>query len=130
MAVLARDAGLRARLIAAGLDSVRDRLRAAGLRAAYGLGLLLAFALGSVGAFLLFDWPPLLKRVVLAYLIVFLLVRLILVLGRVLLAPGAERFRVIPMATEAARFWFVWRAILVGWFLSSGPRSASWPCSA
>ncbi len=41
---------------------MRERLRAVGLRTAYGLGLLLAFALGSVGAFLLFDWPPLLKR--------------------------------------------------------------------
>ena len=94
-------AGLRQRLIAAGLDSVRDRLRAVGLRTAYGLGLLLAFALGSIGAFLLFDWPPLLKEVVLAYLLVFLVVRLVLVLGRILLAPGAERFRVVPMATAA-----------------------------
>ena len=96
---------------------MRDRLRAIGLRAAYGLGVLLAFALGSIGAFLLFEWPPLLKEIVLAYLLVFLIVRLVLVLGRILLAPGAERFRVIPMATPAARFWFVWTTILVGWFL-------------
>ena len=91
-------------------------MRAIGMRAAYGLGVLLAFAVGSIGAFLLFDWPPLLKQIVLAYLLVFLIVRLVLVLGRILLAPGAERFRVIPMATPAASFWFVWSAILVGWF--------------
>jgi small-conductance mechanosensitive channel len=32
------------------------------------------------------------------------------------LAPGAERFRLVPMATVTARFWFVWSAVLVGWF--------------
>jgi hypothetical protein len=108
--------GLRTRLIARRFETTSDRLRAVGRRASYGLGLLLAFAAGSIGAFLLFEWPPLLKEVVLAYLLVFLIVRLVLVLGRFLLAPGAERFRVIPMATPSARFWFVWSAILVGWF--------------
>jgi small-conductance mechanosensitive channel len=109
-------AGFRTRMIATDLATVRDRLRTVGMRAAYGLGVLLAFAVGSIGAFLLFEWPPLLKEIVLAYLLVFLIVRLVLVLGRILLAPGAERFRVIPMATETARFWFVWTTILVGWF--------------
>jgi moderate conductance mechanosensitive channel len=109
--------GFRQRMIATDLDTVRDRLRVMGRRFAYGLGVVLAFALGSIGAFLLFEWPPLHKEMVLGYLLVFLIVRLVLVLGRVLLAPGAERFRVIPMATRTARFWFVWSTILVGWFL-------------
>jgi len=108
--------GFRERMIATGLDTPRERVRAVGMRAAYGLLVLLAFAIGSIGAFLLFAWPPLLKEVVLAYLLVFLVIRLVLVFGRILLAPGAERFRVIPMATDAARFWFVWSAVLVGWF--------------
>ena len=108
--------GIRTRFIARRFETKRDRLRAVGRRASYGLGVLLAFAVGSVGAFLLFEWPPLLKEIVLAYLMVFLIIRLVLVLGRFLLAPGAERFRVIPMATPSARFWFVWSAILVGWF--------------
>ena len=106
----------RTRMIAARLETTPDRLRAVGLRAAYGVGVLLAFAVGSIGAFLLFEWPRLLKEIVLAYLLVFLLVRLVLVLGRILLAPGAERFRIIPMATPSARFWFVWATVLVGWF--------------
>jgi moderate conductance mechanosensitive channel len=109
-------AGFRQRLVATPLDTARDRLHAIGRRFAYGLGVLLAFAIGSVGAFLLFEWPPLLKGVVLAYLMVFLIIRLVLVLGRILLAPGAERFRVIPMATATARFWFVWATVVVGWF--------------
>jgi small-conductance mechanosensitive channel len=108
--------GFRRRMIAAGLDTVRERLQAVGRRFAYGIGMLLAFALGSIGGFLLFEWPRVLKEVVLAYLVVFLAIRLVLVLGRILLAPGAERFRVVPMATASARFWFVWSAILVGWF--------------
>jgi moderate conductance mechanosensitive channel len=108
--------GFRTRMIATNLETTRDRVRAVGLRAAYGLGVLLAFAIGTIGAFLLFEWPPLLKQIVLAYLLVFLIVRLVLVLGRILLAPGAERFRVIPMATPSARFWFVWSTVLVGWF--------------
>ncbi len=108
--------GFRERMIASPLQTAQDRLRAVGLRMTYGLLVLLAFAIGSIGAFLLFDWPPLLKHVVLGYLVVFLIVRLVLVLGRILLAPGAERFRVVPMATATARFWFVWSAVLVGWF--------------
>ena len=106
----------RNRMIAASLVTARERLRAIGMRAAYGLGVLLAFAIGSIGAFLLFDWPLLLKQIVLGYLLVFLIVRLVLVLGRIILAPGAERFRALPMATAAAEFWFVWSAVLVGWF--------------
>jgi hypothetical protein len=108
--------GFRTRMIGASLDSAPERLRAVGQRAGYGIGVLLAFALGSVGAFLAFEWPPLHREIVLAYLMVFLIIRLVLVLGRILLAPAAERFRVIPMANASARFWFVWSAILVGWF--------------
>jgi hypothetical protein len=103
-------------MIATDLATTRDRVRAVALRAGYGLLVLLAFALGGIGAFLLFEWPPLLRQIVLAYLLVFLIIRLVLVLGRILLTPGAERFRVIPMATPTARFWFVWSSILVGWF--------------
>ena len=109
-------AGFRRRLIASPLETAGERLRAIATRATYALLVLLAFAIGSIGGFLLFDWPPLLKHIVLGYLLVFLIVRLVLVLGRFLLAPGAERFRLVPMATATARFWFVWSAVLVGWF--------------
>lgn len=108
--------GLRKRIIATHLDTIDDRLRVAGLRMLYALGILLAFAGGSIGAFLLFDWPPLLQHSVLAYLLVFLAVRLTLIAGRIVLAPGAERFRLTPMATVTARFWFFWSAVLVGSF--------------
>ena len=108
--------GFRQRIIASPLETAGERLRAIATRATYALLVLLTFAIGSIGGFLLFDWPPLLKQIVLGYLLVFLIVRLVLVLGRFLLAPGAERFRLVPMATATARFWFVWSAVLVGWF--------------
>src|SRR4029077_16896010 len=50
----------RQRTIATSLDTVEERLHAAGRRVLFGLGLLMSFAGGSIGAFLLFDWPPLL----------------------------------------------------------------------
>jgi small-conductance mechanosensitive channel len=74
-----------------------------------------AFAIGSVGAFLALDWPPLLHEIGLGYLLAFLALRLALVAGRFLLAPGGERFRILPMATPAARFWHRRVGLLVGW---------------
>ncbi|OWJ68367.1 mechanosensitive ion channel family protein [Inquilinus limosus] len=109
-------ARFRRRLIGTQLDTLHGRLQAVWLRSVYGLGLIFVFALGSIGAFLLFDWPPLLQEIVLSYLLLVLIVRVTLVLGRIILAPGAERFRLVPMATPTAHFWFVWSAILVGWF--------------
>ena len=108
--------GAMQRIVAAPVATARDRLRVAGLRLAYGLGMLLAFTLGSVGAFLVFDWPILLKEILLSYLTVVLVVRLTLVLGRLVLAPGAERFRMVPMATRTAWYWVIWSAVLAGWF--------------
>ncbi|WP_395675168.1 mechanosensitive ion channel family protein [Inquilinus sp.] len=109
-------ARFRRRLIDTHLDTLHGRLQAVWLRSLYGLGLVFVFAVGSIGAFLLFEWPPLLQQIVLSYLLLVLIVRVTLVLGRIILAPGAERFRLVPMATPTAHYWFVWSPILVGWF--------------
>ena len=53
----------------------------------------------------------------LGYLIVFLAIRFAAVLGRFLLAPYNERFRVIPMDTAAARYWYLRLRIIVGWMV-------------
>ncbi len=104
-------------LLALTLESARERVRAVFARLVYGAGLALSFSVGSVGAFLLFDWPVVLKEVVLGYLIAILAVRLAAVAGRILLAPGAQRFRVVPITTPGAAFihrrWIA-VAILVG----------------
>jgi hypothetical protein len=52
-----------------------------------------AFALGTIGSFLAFDWPPVLRDVLLRLLVIVVMVRLSLTLGRLLFAPGAPRFR-------------------------------------
>lgn len=109
-------AGIRNRITVLPVETVEDRLRAICWRTLYGVGLIGVFTLGSVGAFLAFDWPPLLQQIMLTYLIVILAVRLTIVGGRIILAPGAERFRILPMSTRTARYWFVWSAVLVGTF--------------
>lgn len=110
-------AGLRERILASRLDTPSERLRAVGIRLGFGLLWIGAFALGSVGAFLLFSWPPLLHRVVLTYLLAFLAVRLAVVAARFFLAPDAPRFRIVPMDDAAARHWARWFVLLVGWFV-------------
>ncbi len=97
------------------LDTVGQRVRAVAIRLAFGIGLVAAFAIGSVGAFLAFDWPPLLREIVLGYLFAFVTLRIALVLGRFLLAPGAERLRIVPMRTEAAWYWYRRIGALAGW---------------
>jgi small-conductance mechanosensitive channel len=110
-------AGVERWIVALPLDSVEQRLRAVAVRIAYGTGIVAAFAVGSVGAFLVLDWPPLLREIVLGYLLAFLIVRLTLVAGRFLLAPGGERFRILPMTTAAASFWLCRLGLAVGWFV-------------
>jgi small-conductance mechanosensitive channel len=116
--------GGRARIMALPLDGPTTRSRAAGMRLALALGRVTAFALGSVGAFLIFRWPPLLREVVLTYLQVFLAIRLAIVLSHFLLAPDAARLRIVPMSDDAARHWSRWIAVLVGWFSFSRLTSA------
>jgi len=108
-------AGIEKWIVALPLDTVSQRLRAVAIRLAYGIGMVAAFAVGSIGAFLVFAWPPLLREIVLGYLLAFLALRITLVLGRFLLAPGGERFRIVPMSTPAARFWLRRIALFIGW---------------
>ena len=48
----------RKRALASPLDTVAERLKVVGQRLAYNLLWLLSFALGSLGALLMFNWPP------------------------------------------------------------------------
>jgi small-conductance mechanosensitive channel len=107
---------IRARLDSLPLETVNQRLRVVATRFAFAVGVVAAFAIGSVGAFLAFDWPPLLRQMIFGYLLVFLVVRVAIVVGHFLLAPRHERFRIIPVDTAAARFWSRRIAAFVGWF--------------
>ena len=93
-------------LLALPLDTVRERVSAMVARFAYGLGLIGSFALGSVGAMLPFDWTEKFKQVLLALLLAAVVTRLAAVVGRLLLAPGAPRFRIVPIGTAEALFLF------------------------
>ncbi len=102
-------------IVGVNLATSAERLRAAGIRLAFSLGIVASFAVGSVGAFLAFDWPPLLREIVLGYLVAFLATRVALALARFALAPGGERFRLVPMTTDSAWFWYRRIGIAIGW---------------
>ncbi len=103
------------------MGTLADRLRMIGMRFGFGLATVAIFGLGSIGAFLIFEWPPLLREIVLAYLLAVLATRLALVVGRVILVPGERgledpaRYRVVPMDVERARFWRRRLAVFVGY---------------
>ncbi len=109
-------AGMRTRIINASVLTVRDRLVATVMRLGFGFTWLLAFAVGSVGSFLLFPWPQLLRELVLGYLVAFLIIRMTFVIARFVFAPGAERFRLVPMSNARAALWTRGLELFVGWF--------------
>jgi moderate conductance mechanosensitive channel len=97
-------------------ETIQGRLHLVALRFAFAVGLVAAFALGSIGPFLAFDWPPLLRQMLFGLLVAFLVVRIANAVGHFLLAPHHERFRIIAMDTMAARFWQRRLVAFVGWF--------------
>jgi small-conductance mechanosensitive channel len=108
--------GIRQRLIAMPLDRVDARLNAVARRLAFGLGWTASFAVGSLGAFLLFEWPPLLHGLIARVLLVVVVVWLTWAVLRFILAPGAERFRILPVSTASARHWYRWLTLAVAWY--------------
>ena len=106
----------RQRLDGLPMETVNDRLRLVAARFAFAFGVVAAFAIGSIGPFLALDWPQLLREMVFGYLVAFLITRIAVLVGDFLLAPDAERFRIIPTDTVAARFWCRRLAVFVGWF--------------
>jgi small-conductance mechanosensitive channel len=115
-------ASLRKQVSMTAVRSTSERLWAIAQRFALGLSGVAIFMLASLGAFLAFQWPPLLRQVVVAYLMAAVGLRLVLLAGRFLLAPGAgtphevEQFRLIPISPEAATFWYRRLAAFAGWF--------------
>jgi small-conductance mechanosensitive channel len=96
------------------LANPRERAAAVCERLLFATLIIAAFTAGSMGAFLLFEWPPLTGSIILGYLLAFLVVRLAATSTRFFLAPSAERLRPVPVCTETAWFWHRWVARLVG----------------
>jgi small-conductance mechanosensitive channel len=108
--------GWRKQVLAMPLDTVEQRLAVVGLRFGYNLLWLASFAVGSLGALLLFSWPPLLKTLLSAVFMIIIVAKLWSVLVRFLLSPHHERLRVFPISDAAARHWHRWSAVLLSWF--------------
>ena len=62
-----------------------------------------AFALGSVGTFLLFEWNPIVRLFIITFLSGFVLWRLVDSVGVFLLAPRTPELRLIPVGDAFAR---------------------------
>jgi small-conductance mechanosensitive channel len=97
------------------LDSVGNRLKVVGQRLAYNLLWLLSFAVGSLGALLLFSWPPYLKGVLTGTFLIIITVLLWSALARFILSPNNAKLRVFPISDASARHWSRWWVILLGW---------------
>ena len=95
--------------------TVHDRLRAIGMRLGADAGAVGASVVGGGVAVLALEWPPLLREVALGYLLALVILRATGVVGRQLLAPAADRFRIIPVGNAAARFWQHRLTVFVGW---------------
>ena len=104
------------------IDSIESRLRVILARFGFSIGVILCGLAGSVGAFLAFTWPPLLRETVLTALRSLVTFAMIGSVSMFLLAPSAAkafkdigRFRVVPMSDAAADFWHRWIRILGTW---------------
>lgn len=114
--------GLLNKILASPGETARQRLRLHAMRVSISVYVLAAWLLGSLGAFLLFPWPPVFREMVIVMLAAFVLHGLAISFGRVIIAPGARMsyFRVLPISTPLAWFWFRWLlglvdAIAIGW---------------
>jgi small-conductance mechanosensitive channel len=102
------------------LATLEHRLAVMVERLAFAVLLLGTFAAGSMGTFLLFSWPASSGSMILGYLWATLVIRLSQTVSRFLLAPGAERMRLVPLTNRRAWFWHRWMGALaaigaLGW---------------
>ena len=112
-------AGWRSWMARAPHATVLERVIALTARLLWAACYVLSFGLGSIGFFLLFQWPPVIREVVVGYLFAIVVFRLASALFEVLLAPRAEeegRFRVVPITNDAAGHWAKRLGYLVGWY--------------
>lgn len=109
-------------IIAQSKDTPTGRAKKIGGRLLYSSLLIVSFALGSAGAFMLFDWPMLIREIVLTFLMAAVVtwgVRTYLI---ALLVPSfmqvenAVEVRALPVSNETADHWSYWLTRIVGVF--------------
>lgn len=83
--------------------SLSGRVQAALSRALLIFGGLVVFALGSIGAFLSFDWNPFVEELVLILLLLVLALRSIATVSMFILAPRVRELRLAPFDGSSAK---------------------------
>lgn len=99
--------------------SLRRRLAAAGGRLLLQITALAIFAIGSVGTFLWFPWPPFLERIVVDLLLAVICVRALAMLSRFVLSPRHPRLRLVPLHHELALTVHRWHLAVASVFVAS-----------
>ncbi|MGO8097600.1 mechanosensitive ion channel domain-containing protein [Rhizobium leguminosarum] len=91
-------------------DTVRQRIKLHAARLSMGLLALVGYLIGSLGAFILFPWPAVFRDIALILLSAALMVRLGVLVGRIVIAPGARlpHMRLLTLVTTLAWFWYYW----------------------
>ncbi|MGO7393667.1 mechanosensitive ion channel family protein [Rhizobium ruizarguesonis] len=90
--------------------TVRHRIKLHAARLSMGLLALVGYLIGSLGAFILFPWPAVFRDIALILLSAALMVRLGVLVGRIVIAPGARlpHMRLLTLVTSLAWFWYYW----------------------
>ncbi|MCB1744471.1 MAG: hypothetical protein KDK91_29155, partial [Gammaproteobacteria bacterium] len=88
-------------------------------RAGMLLGGALLFALGCIGTFAAFDWPPLVGELVLSLLLAVVIVRVVMVATRFVFAPRADTLRLVPLSTARATAASITALALTGALVSA-----------
>ena len=109
-------------VIAQPKDTPIGRTKKIGGRTLYSSMMIGSFALGSAGAFMLFDWPMLIREIVLTFLMAAVFTWAVRIYVMALLVPSfmevehAIEVRALPITNEAADHWAYWLPRIVGVF--------------
>ncbi|WP_245235567.1 mechanosensitive ion channel family protein [Mesorhizobium erdmanii] len=109
-------------IIAQPKDTPLGRAKKIGGRLLYSSLLILSFAVGSAGAFMLFDWPMLIREIVLTFLMAAVVTWGVRTYVIALLVPSfmhvenAAEVRALPITNETADHWSYWLSRIVGVF--------------
>lgn len=113
---------LRLWTIAQSRHTPQGRMRKFGGRSLLGVLLIGSFMVGSAGTFSMFDWPPMLREVVLAFLTAAIAIWAVRVLARITLLPSflevehAREVRAFDITDRRADHWYRWIVILASVF--------------
>ncbi len=89
-------------------ERLAHRFAAAAGRLALAAAAVAVFAVGSIGTFLAFDWPPILEWMIVNLLLGVVVLRAVIALCTFLFAPRISRLRLVPLSEVAARQAYRW----------------------